>query len=495
MEDTPPEIRQNIYRKAVVELHNKIGVDYVAWMEDTAAQVFDQYATLDTTTFPETFGPRDDNPLVRFTELLSDLSLRDHNPGDYFESAQQVEEGKSLMKDGRREAVMRRHKEDRVNGPDQKMLHAPVYGLFLEYQRPSEALLTAKAIKSTPDPEQGRDRLPKRYSDLGMNGKSKFLSQLKNSLPKERKVVQAHVLGLRPDFTLDEVAAASELVRTLNVKMKGGVESVNEGEAESWIYDKWEEASRAQIESLPRPLSPPLLPARHNIMSEKGPSGFSDLKDIVVQTNRSGLILQTGRKHEDSAAIGCRWGVADDVGEDFAEEAMDSRNLDDFDGVPFQPMTPASLAKTSAIGNVRLRDQPISPPPTVQRETTTPWEVDHQIEVPLMPSSMGSPPYRRADINALFSAIPNPSPPLPPQLPRDGSEVGTAGFSIGSENANIPTPAFRVFINILAPGSRRKTYAVESEDYREAEEAVMAYAGEEQLDLSGSNAMIGEFFE
>lgn len=36
---TPPEIRQSIYRKAIIDLRHTVGIEYVAWMEDTAARV------------------------------------------------------------------------------------------------------------------------------------------------------------------------------------------------------------------------------------------------------------------------------------------------------------------------------------------------------------------------------------------------------------------------------------------------------------------------
>lgn len=36
---TPPEIRQSIYHRAIIDLRHTVGVEYVAWMEDTAARV------------------------------------------------------------------------------------------------------------------------------------------------------------------------------------------------------------------------------------------------------------------------------------------------------------------------------------------------------------------------------------------------------------------------------------------------------------------------
>lgn len=36
---TPPAIRQSIYNKAIIDLRHTVGIDYVAWMEDTAARV------------------------------------------------------------------------------------------------------------------------------------------------------------------------------------------------------------------------------------------------------------------------------------------------------------------------------------------------------------------------------------------------------------------------------------------------------------------------
>lgn len=36
---TPPAIRQSIYNKAIIDLRHTVGIEYVAWMEDTAARV------------------------------------------------------------------------------------------------------------------------------------------------------------------------------------------------------------------------------------------------------------------------------------------------------------------------------------------------------------------------------------------------------------------------------------------------------------------------
>lgn len=89
-------------------------------------QVFDQFALLDTTIFPETFGPRDEDPLIRFGEWLNDPSQNKHHVHDYFETLKQSLEANRRMKDRLRQEVVNRHKEARAKGPAERMILSAV---------------------------------------------------------------------------------------------------------------------------------------------------------------------------------------------------------------------------------------------------------------------------------------------------------------------------------------------------------------------------------
>lgn len=106
--------------------------------------MFDQFAVLDTTIFPETFGPRDEDPLIRFGEWLNASSQNKYHVHDHFETRKQSLEADRRMKDRLRQEVVSRHKEARAKGPAERMiLRAVGKSLFLFYSQIIDSMQTS----------------------------------------------------------------------------------------------------------------------------------------------------------------------------------------------------------------------------------------------------------------------------------------------------------------------------------------------------------------
>lgn len=54
--------------------------------------------------------------------------------------------------------------------------------------------MTAKAMRDTPSFDQGGNVGPKEYADLGEEGDFRFLVNLRNPMPKDRKIEEADAL-------------------------------------------------------------------------------------------------------------------------------------------------------------------------------------------------------------------------------------------------------------------------------------------------------------
>lgn len=106
--------------------------------------MFDQFALLDTTIFPETFGPRDEDPFIRFGEWLNASSQNRYHVHDHFETRKQSLEADKRMKDRLRQEVVSRHKEARAKGPAERMiLRAVGKSLFLFYFQIIDSMQTS----------------------------------------------------------------------------------------------------------------------------------------------------------------------------------------------------------------------------------------------------------------------------------------------------------------------------------------------------------------
>lgn len=93
--------------------------------------MFDQFTSLDTTIFPETFGPRDEDPLIRFGEWLNTYSQNNLYVHDHFETPKQSVEADRRMKDRLRQDVINRHKEARAMGPAERIILSAVGKSFI----------------------------------------------------------------------------------------------------------------------------------------------------------------------------------------------------------------------------------------------------------------------------------------------------------------------------------------------------------------------------
>ncbi|WVQ73213.1 hypothetical protein IAR50_002779 [Cryptococcus sp. DSM 104548] len=486
---TPPEIRQSIYRKGVVELHNKIGVDYVAWMEDTAASVFETFTEIDTTIYPETFGPRDENPLIRFNEWLTNLPRPAYDPYKYYESSAEAEGAKQRMKDPFISGVMKRHKEARSSGPAQ-VLSKPVEDPWPKYLQPQEVLMTAKMMRETLTIGDGDDGLPKVYGALGQEGTLQLLSILRNPQIKPRRANADEVLKLSLGWSNEELKMASENAKEVKSKMKAHSETISGSVSENPIWGRWEEEGKSLLDIIPVPFSPPLFPLKEAVADlPQLPKTFQDLEGVVEDTSRSGSRLPVGRGMV-RRGLGPVW-ATDNDSEEFVEKAMSSKNLDDFDGVPFAPLTPNSVNKHSRVQPIPARAPvlPPSPPPTHDKSKRMPWEDDPRVEPPLMPARFDLPSADSEHINQLFSPVRNSSPPLPLITQEDGSDIAAPSVSGVEEQAYDPRvwPMNKIFRDILSStelGSHK-----EREGYTEVEEMAFAHAASEELDVSKTNHM------
>lgn len=104
---------------------------YLQFLAQFVFQVFDQFTPLDTTIFPETFGPRDEDPLIRFGEWLNTYSQNNHHVHDHFETRKQSVEADRRMKDCLRQDVINRHKEARAMGPAERIILSAVGKSFI----------------------------------------------------------------------------------------------------------------------------------------------------------------------------------------------------------------------------------------------------------------------------------------------------------------------------------------------------------------------------
>ncbi|OWT39937.1 hypothetical protein C362_02433 [Cryptococcus neoformans Bt1] len=486
---TPPEIRQSIYRKAIIDLRHTVGIEYVAWMEDTAARVFDQFALLDTTIFPETFGPRDEDPLIRFGEWLNDSSQNKHHVRDYFETPKQSLEADRRMKDRLRQEVVNRHKEARAKGPAERMILSAVDQPFPSYLHPQDVLMTATTMRETPSFDQGDKVCPKKYADLGEKGDFRFLVNLQNLLPKDKKIEEADALHLHLDFAKKDLKKAADMVRTLKHKLQNPVRGADGILLQSAIWDKWEKDSKAKIHHLPEPLSPKLFPRCLTNPRPNQLNTFKDIEQLIAPTVTSGLNLPISR---DIITQNSSRGWATEDSNDFVEEALKLKNLDDFDGVPFSPLTPNSVNKHSRIRasvSQRYNQLPMTPPPTVEHRLKMPWDQDPRLELPVMPARIHSSPYiNSGSINHLFTAVDNPSPPTQIRSFEVGSAEATPSCSLkGDEDKDRPSEA-QIFCDLLAIGDTQAR-ANGNGSHGRAEEEAMAYAMEEQLDTSKTSHM------
>ncbi|ODO05273.1 hypothetical protein L198_01965 [Cryptococcus wingfieldii CBS 7118] len=498
---TPPEIRQSIYRKAVVELHNKIGVDYVDWMEDTAASVFETFTEIDTTTYPETFGPRDEDPLVHFNEWLANLPRPAYDPYSHYESRAEEEGANGRMKDPFINAVMKRHKEAKSSSPAQ-VSFKPI-GEYLctvltlsvttsddpwpEYLHPREVLMTAKMMEETLTIGNGDDGLPENYEVLGDKG-FHILGILRNPQIKPRQANAEEVLNLRPDWSDEELHIASEKVKDVNTKIKAYNKTISGAVSGNPIWGKWEEESELLLNSVPLPLSPPLFPLKEAVADlPQLPETFKDLEGTVGEASHSRLRL-SGSRAMTGRGLGPRW-ATDNDSQEFLEQVMSSNNLDKFDGVPFAPLTPKSVDKHSRLQPIQSQATflPPSPPPTHSRNKRMPWEENPRIEPPLMPARFDLPSSNSHHIDQLFTPVRNSSPPLPPVTVEGRTDIATPSLSGVAEQMedSCVQPINKVLRDILST-TQLDTHK-EREGYGTAEETAFAHATSEELDTTKTN--------
>ncbi|KIR68564.1 hypothetical protein I314_00985 [Cryptococcus bacillisporus CA1873] len=486
---TPPAIRQSIYNKAIIDLRRTVGIEYVAWMEDTAARVFDQFTALDTTIFPETFGPRDEDPLIRFGEWLNAYSQNNLYVHDHFETPKQSVEADRRMKDRLRQDVINRHKGARAMGPAERIILSAVEQPFPSYLHQQDVLMTVRTMRETPSFDQGGKVGPKEYADLGEEGDLRILTKLKNPLPKANNIEEADALHLHLDFAKKDLKKAADMVKTMKCKLQEPLRGADGMSSLSAIWDKWEKESKAKLQQLPEPLSPKLFP--RCLTKEPGHSQlntFKDIEQLVAPTAANGLKLSIPRDVMTQCSSR-EWVMEDN--NDFVEEVFRLKNLDDFDGVPFAPLTPNSVVKYSRIPasvSQGYNHLPMSPPPTVERKSKMPWDQDPRLEIPVMPARISSPYMNPDSVNRLFTAVENPFPPARIHSFEGGSAAATPSCSFKDDgDVNMPSEA-RVFCDLLVDGDTQARVN-RNGNYGRAEEEAMAYAMEEQLDTSKTSHM------
>ncbi|KIS02076.1 hypothetical protein L804_00334 [Cryptococcus deuterogattii 2001/935-1] len=449
------EVEKSIYNKAIIDLRHTVGIEYVAWMEDTAARVFDQFTPLDTTIFPETFGPRDEDPLIRFGEWLNTYSQNNHHIHDHFETRKQSVEADRRMTDCLRQDVINRHKEARAMGPAERIILSAVEQPFPSYLHPQDVLMTVRTMRETPSFDQGGKVGPKEYADLDEEGDLRILIKLKNPLPKANKIEEADALHLHLDFAKKDLKKAADMVRTMKCKLQEPLRGADGISSLSAIWDKWEKDSKAKLQQLPEPLSPKLFPRcltkepGHNQLNT-----FKDIEQLVAPTAASGLKLPIPR--------------------DFMTQSS-SKDVVKYSCIP------ASVSQ-------RYNHLPMSPPPTVERKSKMPWDQDPHLEIPVMPAKISSPYMNPDSVNRLLTAVENPSPPARIRSFEGGSAAATPSCSFkGDEDVNIPSEA-RAFCDLLVNGGTQARMN-RNNIYGRAEEEATAYAMEEQLDTSKTSHM------
>lgn len=240
---------------------------------------------------------------------------------------------------------------------------------------------------------------------------------------------------------------------------------------------------------LPEPLSPKLFP---RCLTNPGPNQlhtFKDIEQLVAPTDASGLKLPipTG-----AITQGSNRGWAMEDSNDFVEEALSLKNLDDFDGVPFPPLTPNSVNKYSRIRasvSQRYNQLPMSPPATVERKSKMPWDQDPRLELPFMPARVNSPYMNSGSINDLFTPVENPSPPTQVRSFEVRSEAAVQSCSFKDDDEDVDRPfEARIFYDLLA-NEDTQVRMNGNGSHGKAEEEALAYAMEEQLDTSKTSHM------
>nr|ODN99875.1 hypothetical protein L204_02315 [Cryptococcus depauperatus CBS 7855] len=476
MQSTPSQTHQSIYRETVVELYNKIGLDYVAWMEDTAAQIFERYTLCDIYAFTETFGPHDENPFVLFAEWSNSVLQTKTDPYSYFESQKESQAANQRMRDPLRDQVLQRHKRSRVKGPADAMLKARVKDPYPGYLRPWVTIQTAQMMRETINIGKEKIDLPEEYRELGPDGKYSFLSLVKNPLPRSKKVNQDDALKLHLEFTDENMAIAKEKTKLLKTKIEHHIKSTTCSISENPIWSKWENQSKSTVNAFPQFISATISPKATSIQIGEQPEEFINTQNFQnTVSDMSAPSLPSSRKQTEniftqSPLINCN--------DRFVEDTLDLGISEKTNGDPRPPLTPTSTQKDSLFRLTIEKPEKVlvTPPSTIDKQEQMPGKDDDR--------QLDSPSLSPNDINRFFAPIRSLSSPLAPFI-KDVFDSVNAGTKMRTNQTDLslltdPTP--------LKDARRRydfhETYENHHRESSQAEEESFAYAAIKQPNAS-----------
>ncbi|CAD6571455.1 MAG: hypothetical protein TREMPRED_000294, partial [Tremellales sp. Tagirdzhanova-0007] len=353
---------------------------------------------LDLTKYPETFGPKDDDPLVPLIKYLKQAAPAEEAVKGWTE---ELKMPTSSIKIAAKMYMAYKKMKQAKGGV--RILQKQVDHPFPLLSRPFEPMLSSHSLRETPYISNSKGHhLPKALHDLSRQaGLDICFTQLTVKEMEEGIVNIDQVLAVDGlEFEPDDVNKANAFAAALKQTLRELIGLASIPASEHPVWEAWGSQSLLTLkQSFPRPITPPLLPANAPPDPKIRPVDYRQVRYSFAPAIPDSMktldsLLASATKeispHAVLGSVGSYLQNEVNARREDLDNPLALRHLDEFDESPFEPMTPTTKASrpseaTRSIRRPLQADLPITP---LSRRAfrRVPWEEDIAIaEPPLMP--------------------------------------------------------------------------------------------------------------